>query len=57
MSEIEISYRDSDENIPVPEDEKSEDGRTLTHYYNASFSSGLGAPEVSKTSEVSKELA
>jgi len=39
LSEIEVSYRDVEG--PIQDDEKSEDGRTLTHYFNGS-TRGMG---------------
>lgn len=55
LSEIEISYRESDD---IPADEKSEDGRVLTHYYNASQNSlGTGLQAEDNASEKRGELA
>ena len=50
LSDIEISYNESDGNIP--NDETSEDGRVLTHYFNAS-STSLPPPPDEKRGQVS----
>ena len=50
LSEIEISYSERD--FPV-DDERSEDGRVLTHYFNAS-SSQLQVPVFGSPSETNR---